>query len=109
MINIRTILWGLLQALVTVIICGLAILAFAQLQSWESCSDGYVDKIALLLLFVTSALISGTAVLARPAYLMLQQRINEGFQLLLSTIIWLVLILTCVFMGIVFLDLHTIF
>ena len=103
------ILWGLLQALVTSFICGLAMLALAHLQEWESSYDGYVDKVALLLLFVTSALISGTVVLAGPAYLMLQQRINEGFLLLLSTVVWLVLILACVFVGIVFWNIHTLF
>ena len=54
-------------------------------------------------------LIAGTVVLARPTYLMLTQRINEGFLLLLATIIWLVLILGCVLVAIVFFHVHTIF
>jgi len=103
------ILWGLVQALFTVLICGLATVAFTQLQGWESSTDGFMDKIALLLLFVTSALVSGTVVLARPAYLMLNQRIREGFFLLLSAIFWLVLVLICAIVVIVFFDVHAIF
>ena len=98
-----------MQAFLTMFICGLATVVFTQLQGWESSTDGFVDKTALLLLFVTSALIAGTVVLARPTYLMLTQRINEGFLLLLATIIWLVLILGCVLVAIVFFQVHTIF
>jgi len=109
MSNIRMVLWGLLQALIILFICGLAIVALTQLQDWESSTDGFVDKMTLLLLFVTSALLSGTVVLARPAHLMFQQRIKDGFILLLSTIVWLVLMLVCVLTIIVFFDVHTIF
>ena len=80
-----------------------------QLQKWETRADGFLDDLALLLLFGIAALISGTVVLARPVYLMLRQRIGEGFFLLLSTIFWLVLVLICAIVVIVFFDVHAIF
>ncbi len=76
------------------------------LQKWESPSDGYLDKVALLLVFVSAALVSGTLVLAYPSYLLLQQRLNEGFLLLLCTIGWLVLVLGSVLALIVFSDIR---
>jgi hypothetical protein len=91
--KIRAIFWGLAQALVTTFVCGIAIGAVARLQVWESPRDGYWDDLAFLLIFVASALISASVVLAYPAYLVFQQRVREGFLLLFSTIGWLVLIL----------------
>jgi hypothetical protein len=107
--NTRTVLLGLVQALATVLIAGIALKMVAQIQKWESPSNGYFDDFALLLIFVTSALVSGTLVLAYPAYLLLQQRLKEGFLLLFSTIAWLILMLIGVLMAIVFFDIHTIF
>ncbi len=72
------------------------------LQRWEAPGDGYLDKLALVLLFVTAALVSALLVLAYPLYLVLQQRLREGFSLLLSTTGWLVLILVSVIAAIVF-------
>ena len=86
-----------------------AVAAATQLQRWESSTDGYLDKVALLLLFAVSALVGGGLVLARPAYLILQQRLKEGFVLLVSTTVWLVLILGCLLVVVVFLDIHTLF
>jgi hypothetical protein len=105
----KLVLWGLLQTIIVIIICGLALLAAAQLQQWEASNDGFLDDLVLLLVFGVAALISGTAVLAYPVYLVLKQRIREGYTLLISTIIWLVLLLGCALIGIVFLDIHTIF
>ena len=102
------ILGGLIQAIIVILVCCITIIASNQLQKWESGADGFVDELALLLLFGVAALISGTVVLAPSAYLMLKQRTNEGFMLLLSTIVWLVLLLGCILIGIVFLDIHTI-
>lgn len=109
MSNIRTILWGLAQALATVLFSGAAVAAATQLQRWESSTDGYLDKVALILLFAVSVLVGGGLVLTRPAYLILQQRLKEGFILLLSTIVWLMLMLGCFLVVIVFLDIHTLF
>ena len=93
MSNVRTILWGFVQALVTVFVCGLAYIVFIQMQGWESCTDGFLDKITLVLLFVTSALVSATLVLGYPSYLLLQQRLKDGYLLLLFTVGWLMLIM----------------
>lgn len=109
MSNIRTILWGLAQALITVLFSSAAVAAATQLQRWESSTDGYLDKVALLLLFAVSALVVGGLVLARPAYLILQQRLKEGFVLLVSTTVWLMLMLGAILIVIVFFDVHTIF
>ena len=89
----RLILTSLAQASSTTLFCGLAVGAVAMLQKYEAGSDSYLDTVALLLLFVTSALISATLVLGYPSYLILQQRFKEGFWLLFSTVGWLVIIL----------------
>lgn len=81
----------------------------AQMQKWESPDDGFLDNLALLILFGLATLVSCTVVLARPVYLWLHQRTDEGFILLISTIGWLVILLACVFICIIFLDIHSIF
>ena len=105
----RVILWGLGQAACLVLVCGIATTAVALLQRWESSTDGFLDKVALLLLFVTAALVSGLVVLARPAYLFLKQRLTEGVLLLLVTIIWLAIMVGFILIVIKIFDVHTIF
>ncbi len=109
MSHTKTILWGLVQTLIVIIICIITLLGTAQMQKWEASSDGFLDDLALLLLMGVATLVCGTVVLARPVYLWLHQRTNEGFILLISTIGWLVILLGCVFLGIIFLDIHSIF
>ncbi len=109
MSSIRAILWGLAQALATVLFSGIAVGMVVQLQKWEAPSDGYFDDLALLLLFVTSALISATLVLAYPSYLLLQRQLRAGFLLLFSTIAWLVLMLVTLIIAIVFFNMHATF
>ena len=91
--NGKTVLLGLVQAVATSVVCVIAVGAVLQLQRWESPNDGFFDDVALLLIFVVSALVSATLVLAYPAYLIFSQRLKEGFSLLLSTILWLIMIL----------------
>jgi len=108
MSHTKTILWGLLQALIVIIICFITLMGTIQMQKWEAPNDGFLDDFALLLLFGIAALVCATVVLARPVYLWLQQRTNEGFILLISTIVWLVILLGCIFLGIIFLHIHTV-
>ena len=103
----RAILWGFGQALSLVFVCGVAVAAMALLQRWESSVDGFLDKAALLLLFVTAALVSVIVVLARPTYLVLKQRLTEGVLLVLSTIAWLVLMVGSILIVIKVFDVHT--
>jgi hypothetical protein len=107
--HVKTILWGLIQSLIVILICGIALVASSQMQKWEAPVDGFVDDLAMLLIFGVAALISGTVVLTYPAYLILHQQIKEGFMLLIATIAWLLLLLGCLLIVIVFLDIHTIF
>ena len=108
MSDVRAVFQGFGQAIIVIFICGLTVLGTAFLQRWEASADGYLDKVALILLFGVAALVSGTVVMACPAYLVLQQRIREGFLLLLLTIIWLVLMLGGILISIIFFDIHTI-
>ena len=109
MSNIKTIIWGFIQALIVIIICYITLLMTVQMQEWEAPRNGFLDDLILLVLVGVAALISGIAVLAYPAYLLLSKRTKEGFLLLFSTVVWLVLILGCFLAAIVFLDIHTIF
>ena len=104
--NKSVILLGLAQAAATLVVCGVAVMLVEKLQQWEDPKDGYLDSVALVLLFITSALVSGTLVLAHPGYLLLQQRLREGYLLLLSTIGWLVAILGSILAVIVFSELR---
>jgi hypothetical protein len=98
--------YGLGQALAALVVCAVAVVLVEKIQSWEDPNDGYLDSVALLLLFVTSALVCGTIVLACPAYLLLRLRLREGYLLLLSTAGWLVAMLGSVLAVIVFSDLR---
>lgn len=100
----RPIFWGLAQALAAVVICGLGVAAVTRLQRWESSSDGFLDKVALVLVLVASALVGGTVILGRPAYLALQQRAVDAFRLLLYTVLWVGVLLVLI----VFFDVHAI-
>jgi hypothetical protein len=53
------------QALITLFICALGTLAYVRLQGWENPWDGFMDRIALLLVFVVLALVTGSVILAR--------------------------------------------
>jgi hypothetical protein len=92
-VSARAVFIGLAQALATLVVCAIAMGTLLQLQKWESVANGYFDQIVFLLLFMTSALASATLVLAYPAYLLLKQRLREGFTLLISTVLWLILLL----------------
>jgi hypothetical protein len=96
------IVWGFIQASVTMLYSGLAVRLALQLQHWVSPTNGYVDKLALILLLGISGLIVGLLILARPAYLLLKQQLRDGFVLLLSTIFWLVLMLMVIFIIVIF-------
>ena len=106
---LRAIFWGLGQALCLIFVCGIAVAAVALLQRWEDSSDGFLDKVALLLLFITAALISMIVVLARPAYLVLKQRLMEGVLLILATVSWLALMTGLILIIIKVFDVHSIF
>ncbi len=102
----RLVLLALAQAMAIVLVCGVAVSVMRQLQKWESPTDGYLDKVALLLLFAISAFVCAVLALAYPAYLVLQQRLREGFWLVLTTVGWLVVILGGILAVIVFPDIH---
>lgn len=102
----RLVLQALAQTVAIVLVCGVAVGVMRQLQRWESPTDGYLDKVALLLLFAISALVSAVLALAYPSYLVLQQRLREGLLLLLATVGWLVLILGGILTVIMFPDIH---
>lgn len=91
------------------LLCGVAVGVASQLQRWESSTDGFLDKVALALLLVTSASVAGLLVLGRPGYLVLQQRVAEGLVVLVSTVAWLAAALAVILTLVVFLDVHTIF
>lgn len=92
-VGFKAVLLGLAQAVATSVVCVIAVGAVWQLQKWESSTDGFFDDLALLLIFVVSALVSATLVLAYPAFLIFSQRLKEGFSLLIYTILWLIVIL----------------
>jgi ABC-type multidrug transport system fused ATPase/permease subunit len=92
-VGFKTIFHGLVQAVATSVVCFIAVGAVLQLQKWEAPNDGYLDDVALLLVFGVAALVSAALVLVYPAYLVFSQRLKEGFSLLISTILWLIVIL----------------
>lgn len=102
MSNRKLVFLGLVQASTTFLVCAVAIWLEEQLQKWEGPGNGYFDAVSLLLVFVTSALVSATLVLGYPLYLLLRQRLREGFSLLLATTGWLILILGSAIIAIVF-------
>jgi hypothetical protein len=105
----RAILWGFAQAISVLVLGGLAVGAAAQLQRWESSTDGFLDKVALALLLAISVLLGGLTVLGWPGYLVLQQRVREGVLVLASTTFWLVATLGVILILVILLDVHTIF
>jgi hypothetical protein len=100
-VGFKAVLLGLVQAVATSVVCVIAVGTVLQLQRWESSTDGFIDDLALLLIFVVSALVSATLVLAYPAYLIFSQRLKEGFSLLMYTILWLIIILVGILGGII--------
>ena len=89
----RAVFLGLVQAVATSVVSFVAVGAVLQLQKWEAPNDGYLDDVALLLIVGVAALTSAALVLVYPAYLVFSQRLKEGFSLLISTILWLIVIL----------------
>ena len=105
----RGLVWGFGQAMTALLLCGLAVGVASKLQGWESSTDGFLDKVAMALLLVTSASVAGLVVLGRPGYLVLQRRAEEGAIVLVSTVFWLAATFGGILVLIVLLDVHTIF
>jgi hypothetical protein len=100
-VGFKAIFCGLAQAVATSVVCFIAVGAVLQLQKWEAPNDGYLDDVAFLLIFGVAALTSAALVLVYPAYLVFSQRLKEGFSLLISTILWLIVILLGILVVIV--------
>ena len=60
----------------------------------EEPDNRFLSAVVLLLLFVTSACITGSSVLAYPTVLAFLQRVKEAVLLVATTVFWLLLILT---------------
>jgi len=62
----------------------------------EHSENKFLSGVAGVLLFVTSACITGSSVLAYPTVLAFQQRFKEAVLLVAATVFWLVSILTAI-------------
>lgn len=90
----RIVTVGFLQAFALALYCGAIATALVNAQSWiPPFPNPSVSFFAFLMLFVFSALVSGSAVLGYPAYLGLTGRLGQAFAVLASTVAWLALFL----------------
>lgn len=62
-------------------------------------NSSFWGPIALLLLFVLSALVTASLVLGQPIYLFLEGKKKESVTLFISTVGFLTLIVVCIFAG----------
>ena len=105
----RIALLGLVQALGTVLYVALVVLLLTLAFGIdEPNSEGQAVEnlraVALLVLFIVSACISGALVLGYPAVLAVRKHIREAVTLVAATVAWLVLMLSSVMVAIVYIS-----
>ena len=66
-------------------------------QIFGSTQNNFLAPLAILLLFVLSATITGSLVLLKPIYLYLSNAKKEAVQLFLGTIAWLAIFMSIIF------------
>lgn len=96
MTTYRQTLLGLLQAAGLVVYCGAVATLMLNLPAIFGKQPGIFGIVFFLVLFVLSAVISGSIVLGYPAYLALNGRYKEGAQLVAWTVGWMLALLVLV-------------
>ena len=97
MINKKRLSLGFIQAAavtIYVIIFVFFIISLGESIFSEEPDNRFLSAVVFLLLFVTSACITGSSVLAYPTVLAFLQRVKEAVLLVATTVFWLLLILT---------------
>lgn len=95
--NSKIILWGLINSLGVLIYTAAVAWFLFNGEKFLGKADNFFMPLALLLLFVVSAAITGLLVLGRPIYLYLNGAKKEAISLLFYTIGWLLLMVVIVF------------
>ena len=89
MTNKKILVLGLLQAAAVTVYIALFVLVMTSFTTFADESNEFLSILTMLLLFVTSASITGGAVLAYPTVLAFQKRLKEAGLLVSATVIWL--------------------
>ena len=89
MTNKKILVLGFLQAVAVTAYIVLFVLAVTSFTTFADETNEFLSIFTILLLFVTSACITGGAVLAYPTVLAFQKRFNEAGLLISATVVWL--------------------
>ncbi|MDD2730627.1 MAG: hypothetical protein PHW33_00685 [Candidatus Portnoybacteria bacterium] len=99
----KIVLWSFLHSLgVSAYITAVATL-MNQGNQWFGKEDKFLTPVAVLMLFVLSAAITGSLVLARPILLYLEGRKSDAVKLFLWTLGWLLILTSFAFFGLLLL------
>ncbi|MFC1935836.1 hypothetical protein ACFLX9_03670, partial [Chloroflexota bacterium] len=97
---VRMALVGLAQAVATACFCAIVVTITENIGN-RAVDNDYLIGLSVLLVFITSACITGGLVLGYPGYLVLKQRMREGIITLAWTVGWLIILLAFVVIGVV--------
>ena len=95
----KLVLWGFLDALGTLVYTAIVAWLMFNGNSFFGQAKSFWVPVAILLLFVFSALVAGLLMLGRPIYLYLNNAKTDAIKLLLYSVSWLFLIVVIVFLG----------
>jgi len=90
---------GFVQDLSVAGYVGVVVVFMTNAQDWLGKLDNTTGPILFLALFVTSALVCGLLVFARPYRLFLNKKGEEALELVLMTAKWLVVLLVITILG----------
>lgn len=95
----KIILWSIIDAAaVAVYVTGVSLL-FSNAERIFGKMTGFLGPMAMLLLLVVSAAITGSLVFGRPVYMIYNGQKKEGIKMIFYTLGFLVLITVIVFFG----------
>jgi len=78
-------------------------LLFRHGNQWFGKEDKFLTPVAMLLLFILSAAITGSLVLAKPILLFLDKQKTEALSFFLWTLVWLFILTIFAFLGLLLL------
>lgn len=97
MINKETIKQSFINAIGTLVYVSLVALLMNNGEKIFGKAQDYIAPVAILLLFVISAAVTGTLVLGKPVLLFAKGERSEALRLFFATLGWLVLFLVIIF------------
>lgn len=99
----KVVLWSFLHSLGVLVYVSIVATLMSWGNQWFGQDDKFLTPVAVLMLFVLSATITGSLVLAKPILLYLDGQKSDSFKFLFWTLGWMLLLTIFAFIGLLLL------